>query len=221
MCYNDGKYPGVVVMFRNLIRPDNFLMVTMSMITDCIFLSLFWVLGCFPVVTMGASFAALYDSAVASFRRRERDSWQRFIGTFRQNLKGGILPTLVFLASLALMAWGLIQVWNGAVYGVIPWAAFSAAALVAVLVIGVVSVLFPMLSRFENSLGALLRNTVLLALGNMPRTLLLGVINSAVIYICARFVFPLFFLPAPAALLGSFLLEPMFKPYMPKGDAAE
>jgi hypothetical protein len=29
-------------------------------------------------------------------------------------------------------------------------------------------------------------------------------------------VFPVFFLPGVAALLGSFLIEPMFKPYLPE-----
>ena len=46
-------------MFRNLINPDNGLMITMNQITDCIFLSLFWLLGCMPVFTAGASCAAL------------------------------------------------------------------------------------------------------------------------------------------------------------------
>ena len=48
-------------MFRNLLNPDNPLMITMSQVTDCIFLSLFWLLGCVPVLTLGASGAALYD----------------------------------------------------------------------------------------------------------------------------------------------------------------
>ena len=49
-------------MFRNLFSPDSQLMITMTRITDFIFLSLFWLLCSFPVVTMGASFAALYDA---------------------------------------------------------------------------------------------------------------------------------------------------------------
>lgn len=47
-------------MFQKLFNPDNPLMITVTQITDCIFLSMFWMLGCFPVVTAGASFAALY-----------------------------------------------------------------------------------------------------------------------------------------------------------------
>lgn len=208
-------------MFRNLLKPDSALMITMSRITDCIFLSLFWLLCCIPVVTTGASFAALYDASYRTFRRNERNSWQRFFGVFRSNWKAGILPTVVFL----LAGWGLLKaviaLWNLAVAGTLSWMLFSALAFVAVLVLGTLSVLFPMLSRFENSFGALLKNTVFLALANLPRTAILSAINAAALFLCVRLVVPLFFLPSLAALLGSLLIEPMFRPYMNDENAAE
>lgn len=87
--------------------------------------------------------------------------------------------------------------------------------------LGILSVLFPMLSRFENSLGALLKNTLFLSLANLPRTAVLGAINAVTLFLCARLVVPLFFLPSLAALFGSFAIEPMFKPYMNDENAAE
>ncbi len=208
-------------MFRNLFNPESPLMLTMTQVTDCIFLSLFWLLGCFPLVTAGTSFAALYDASFRAFRQGEKHSWQRFWGVFRENFRSGLIPTAVFLGAAALGGRGLIQIWNAAAAGDLGWMVFSAAALVGVLALGVLSVLFPMLSRFENKTAALLRNTLFLSLANLPRTLVLGILNAAAAWLCLRFVFPLFFLPALAALAGSFLLEPMFRPYMPQEDAAE
>ena len=208
-------------MFRSLFNPENALMITMTQITDCIFLSLFWLLGCFPVVTAGASFAALYDATFRAFRKREKNSWQRFGRVYRENWKAGILPTLVFLAAVTAGSRGLILLWNAAVAGSVSWMLFSAGAFVGVAFLGVVSVLFPVLSRFENSTAGLLRNTVLLALGNLPRTLGLGLLNAVTVFLCVRFVFPLFFLPSLAALLGSLFIEPMFRPFMPEEDAAD
>lgn len=205
-------------MFRNLFNPDNALMITMTQVTDCIFLSLFWLLGCFPVVTAGASFAALYDSVYHGFRKGDKHSWQRFLQTFRENWKGCIIPTVLFLAAVFALVKGLIAVWNAAVYGQISWMLFSAAAFIGVLVLGILSVLFPMVSRFENPLGTLLKNTFFLALANMPRTLGLGMVNAVSAFLCIRFVFPVFFLPALAALIGTLFIEPMFKPYMTAAD---
>ena len=94
-------------MFRNLLKPDSALMITMTRITDCIFLSLFWLIGCIPVVTIGASFAALYDSTYRGFRQGEKHCWGRFLEVFRENWKAGILPTGVFLTVLYLLLYPL------------------------------------------------------------------------------------------------------------------
>lgn len=209
-----------MTLFRNLINPENPLMIIASRITDAIFLSLFWILGCVPILTSGASFAALYDSVYRGFRCGEKNSWQRFLSTFRRNWKSGILPTVVFGILIALLSEGLIFCWNSAVAGSVSWMIFAAAAFFGIVLFGILSVLFPLLSRFENSFGGLLKNTVLLALANLPRTTALGILNAVTVFLCVRFVFPLFFMPAIAAFIGSFLLEPMFRPYMPDENAA-
>ena len=203
-------------MFKSLFNPDNALMITMSRITDCIFLSLFWLLGCFPVVTIGASFAALYDATYRGFRKGEKNSWQRFARVYKENWKAGIGPSIV----LIVVTWGLakflIGMWNGAVAGTLTWMVFSGSAFVGVLLVGMLSIMCPMLSRFDNNFSALLRNTALLGPAHLPRTLALGLMNTATALLCVRYVLPIVFLPSLAALIGSLLIEPMFKPYMPQ-----
>ena len=203
-------------MFKKLFNPDNALMLTMSQVTDCIFLSLFWALCSFPLFTVGASSAALYDAVYHGFRKGDKHVWSRFFRVFKSNLKASILPGIVYLTAFTLLLWGMIQVWNAAALGKISMVIFSAAAFLGVLALGILSVMFPLLSRFENSTSSLLRNTALLALANMPRTLGLGLLNGISIFLTARFIFPLFFLPALAGLFSTWLLEPMFRPYMPK-----
>ena len=205
-------------MFRKFLNPDNALMITMTQITDCIFLSLFWLIGCMPVLTIGASFAALYDATYRGFRQGEKHCWNRFGQVYKDNWKASIVPTLVFLAGISALTKALIALWNGAVAGTVSWMLFSGGAFVGVLVLGIFSILFPMLSRFENPLPVLLKNTVLLGLANMPRTILLGILNAAASLLCAFYILPLFFLPSLAALIGSLLIEPMFKPYMPSEE---
>ena len=201
-------------MLRNLLRPDSGLMIAMTQITDCIFLSLFWILGCVPVVTVGTACAALYDAVYRGFRQGDRHPWQRFWQVFRQNWKAGLVPSLLLLVLFSLLAKAMISVWNAAAAGLISWMLFSAAAFLAVTALGILSLAFPVLSRFENSLPGLLKNTLLLALANLPRTVLLGLFNTAAILLCGRFVFPLFFLPALTALLSTLAVEPMFRPVL-------
>jgi len=203
-------------MFRKFLNPDTALMITMTQITDCIFLSLFWFLGCIPVFTVGASFAALYDATYRGFRQGDKHCWSRFLEVYKKNWKAGILPTAVFLLILTLIVKVLVGLWNSAVAGALSWMVFSGAAFVGVLVLGILSILFPMLSRFENPFLGLLKNTVFLGMANLPRTLALGILNAATGLACAFYILPLFFLPSLAALIGSVLIEPMFKPFMPE-----
>ena len=203
-------------MFRNLLKPDSGLMIMLTQVTDAIFLSLFWLLGCFQMLTIGASCAALYDAVFRGFRQGEKHSWQRFAHVFRENWKAGIVPTLVFLLLSFLLGRGMILLWNGAALGNISWGLFSAGALAGLLALGVLSLLFPLLSRFENTTAMQLKNTLLLGLANLPRTLGLGLLQAAAVYLCARFLFPLFFLPALTALADSFLVEPIFRPFLPE-----
>lgn len=203
-------------MFQKILRPDSPLMVTMTQITDCVFLSLFWILGCFPVVTVGASTAGLYDAVVQGYRRGDKHPWQRFFRSFRRNILPGLVPTIVYLLAFCLLGKGLIALWNGAVTEGTSWMVFSGGAFLAVTVLGILSVLFPMLSRFENPTMVLLKNTLLVAMANLPRTIALGMLHALMVVLCLRYIYPLFFLPGLYALLSTLLIEPMFRPYMPK-----
>ena len=203
-------------MFQKLFNPDNGLMIALSQVGDCIFLSLFWVLCCFPVFTVGASSVALYDASVRAYRKGDRHSWKRFFAVFSKHMKAGLFPTLVFIPAFAALCYLLIQVWNRAVWGEISWVLFSAVAFIGVLLLGILHIMFPLLSRFETTGAALIKNTILLGLANLPRTLALGFLNAVAVLMYAKLVFPLFFLPALVALIGSLFLEPMFKPYMPQ-----
>ena len=206
-------------MSRSFLNPENGLMITMTQITDCIFLSLFWFLGCFPLVTVGASSAALYDAVWRCCRRGEPKAWGRFLHTFRRDLKAGLIPSVLFLAALWFGGKGMIGLWNAAVAGSVSWAVFSGGALLALTCVGILSVLFPLLSRFSNTLPGLLKNTLLLSLAHMPRTLALGLLNTLCSGLCLRYIFPLFFLPALASLISTLLLEPMFRPHMTENAA--
>ena len=201
-------------MFRNLLKPDSPLMITMTRITDVMFLSLFWLLCCAPLVTVGASCAALYDASFRTFRKNEKNAWQRFLAVFRGNLKGGLVPSILFLAVFAGLLKAVIVLWNQAVTGGISWMLFAAGVFLLIVVLGILNILFPVMSRFENRFGALIKNTVLLALANLPRTIAVGMLNAVAIFICVRLVIPLFVMPVLTALISSLFIEPMFAPYM-------
>ena len=70
-----------------------------------------------------------------------------------------LLPNVLFVAALWFGGKGLISLWNNAVYGQISWPFFSALTFLAVTVLGMLSVLFPLL--FLPAVSALISTLLL------------------------------------------------------------
>ena len=77
---------------------DSPLMNGLGKIFDCIMLSICWVLGSLPIITMGTACGALYRTVYRCIRRDEGYPLKTFWETWRKNLKTGILTWLPVLA---------------------------------------------------------------------------------------------------------------------------
>lgn len=199
----------------NLFNPDTLLWRWCSRILDIMVLSLFWLLCSLPVVTVGAASTALYDAAVHGVRREEARAYARFFRTFRREMKTAVPAALLWGAALAVL------LWCGQQIGVViqdPGPVLAATAVLAALllfVLGTVSWLFPLLSRFTFSFGALNRTAGQFFIAHLPSSVLLALLLMVSTWTCVRFWFPVFFVPCTEALLASFLVERAFRKHMP------
>lgn len=196
--------------------PKNDLWRTVSVITDVCGLSFLWAAACLPVVTIGPATAALYFAVVRYVRRREDGTFRAFFRSFRLNLKQGVLATLALLlpAFLLQLGWRVCRLAAAsASYGYAVLAGYSLLMLVP---LGALMYLFPLLGRFSFSLKDLFATAARLALAHLPASLLLVAVNGVSAVLCLRFVLPLFFLPALAALTSSLWLEKIFRRYAPE-----
>ena len=200
-----------------LFHPDAFLWRWCSRILDIMVLSLFWLVCSLPLVTAGAASAALYDAAVHGIRQDEAGIYARFFRTFRRELRTAVPAALLWGAALA----GLL--WFGRLIGTViqePGPVLAAAAVFAALlafVLGVVSWMFPLLSRFEFSFAALNRTAVQFWIAHLPSSVLLALLLAGNAWICFRFLFPICFLPCTGTLLASVLVERAFQKHMGGG----
>lgn len=205
----------------NLFNPDAFLWRWCSRILDMMVLSILWFFCSIPVVTIGAASTALYDAAVHGIRRDEPGAYVRFFRTFRRELKTAVPAALLWGAALAAVLWG------GHLVGTViqePVPVLAATAVIALLlffVLGTISWLFPLLSRFEFSFGALNRTAAQFFIVHLPSSILLAVLLAASAWACWRFLFPVRFLPCVEVLLASFLVERAFRKHMPPEDSGQ
>lgn len=189
-----------------------------SRLLDVMALSVLWFFCSIPLVTTGAASAALYDAAVHGLRREEAGTYTRFFRTFRRELKPAVLATLLWGSVIASLLWG------GRLIGTViqePAPVLTATAVFAALLLfalGTVSWLFPLLSRFEFSFRALNRTAVQFWIVHLPSSVLLALLLAVCTWVCARFLFPVCFLPCAEALLASLLVERAFKKHLPEPE---
>lgn len=213
-------------MFKNIFNPDHFFFRCCNLVLDLALLSLLWIILCLPVVTAGASTAALYYAVVKCIRRGEPEPYRNFFQCFRENFKAGLPATLVAVGLAAALLTAFHTLRTAAVAGsqgaILLYYAFCVLLL---LLIGAAGYLFPLLSRFSLTGGQLLIRACQLALRHLPSTVLLAVLNVFSAWLILQFAFPfvlpLLFGPALAALLASLPLERVFRRYTPVGAAEE
>lgn len=202
-------------MFDKLMDSENGLVMTMNWITDCLFLSMLWLFFSVFLIPMGPASAALYDTAFHTFRKGEKVVYRRFFNSLKKNMKTGIPAGLISLAA----GWGGVKIWNllGAVAAeseagyALLWGFF----VLFLLLLGMVSFLFPLLSRFETDLPGLFKNCIFLSMANLPRTAALSLISAVTVWICAWLWWPVIFMPCLSSVIASFFIEPVFAPFMP------
>lgn len=151
---------------------------TLSALGDLILLNLLCFLCCVPVVTAGAAMAACYSGVFRLVRKQEtglpiRSYFRDFGAAFKQASAGWLLLILC-LAVLAGDAWFAV------VYSEPDNKFFLIFAIIvaAALLLGSIW-FFPLVARFENKLGAQLKNAFLMAFARFPKTLLALLIWAA------------------------------------------
>ena len=197
-----------------MFDPDAFLWSWCGRLLDVMILSVLWFFCSLPVVTIGPASAALYDAAVRGLAQGDPAPWSRFFRTFRAELKIGVLATLLWGTALAALAAVRAVLWTS--LGGLPAATGSAVLLFA---LGAVSWVFPLLSRYEFSLGGLSRTALQFFVVHLPSSAALGLLLAVSAELCLRFVFPIFFLPCVEALLASRLVERAFRRHTPPEEA--
>ena len=147
-------------------------------------LNILWLLCSAPLLTAGASTAALYAMTRKMARHEDPTILPDFLKAFRENFKKGVLAALVLLLPMLLLVLYLLlglsaDPGSGGLLRMLCW--------VAVGIIGVVnSYVWPLLAWYENSLGNTLKNAVLLPLSNPLIALAVTALNLLPLYLLLR-----------------------------------
>lgn len=193
---------------------DGGVMRSISKFTDCISLSLLFLVSCIPVFTIGTAITAMYHTAYKVLRHDRGYVFRDYVEAFRDNFKQTMPVWLVALALAVLLGVDGYVMSFYAREGNIP-AALGVVFLVSLIVWFVwVSYLFPYMARFENTRKQSMKNAVLFPLIHFPMTVLMMALAAGTGFLMYLFPFLVLMLPAVYSWIQSYILEWIFRKYM-------
>lgn len=160
---------------RDLFNMDGPVFRFLSKMADLILLNLVFLVCCLPIVTIGASTTAL---AYVSMKIRDDEGYvvRSFFKSFKQNFKQSTIIWLLmlFLALVLGLDTYILRQMEGAAASVMQVIVYIGILLWVMIFIYV----FPVQAKFYNTIKGTLRNAVLLAVGNLPKTLVMVVLTG-------------------------------------------
>ena len=176
---------------------DNPVWNFMSKVADLIILNLLAIVCSIPIVTIGASWTAMYFVTIRMVRKEESYIIKDFFRSFRENFKQATVIWLLALAAIGIFA-GDVVIYR-MIPEQIPKALMIAVLILAYLVLGTIIYVFPLLARFHNTIKGTIKNGFLISLVNVPYTFIF-IILLAVPFLLAFFLIEM----APFVLLIGF-----------------
>lgn len=160
---------------------DSPLMRFLTKLADLMILNILFLITCLPVVTIGAAWTALYYVAMKMVRDEEGGIVRSYFHAFRLNFRQATLLWLGVLGIAVILVLDLLIL--ARIDSPIAAAMNMGIGIIAILIFLVLQYLFPLLARFEAGTVQTLKNAVLLAVGQLPRTLLMGFSTAGILVI--------------------------------------
>ncbi|HBI59822.1 MAG TPA: hypothetical protein DDY31_01200 [Lachnospiraceae bacterium] len=150
---------------------DSPVMRVLNRVGDLMIMNFLMIICCIPVITAGAAFTAMHYVLLKIVRGQEGYLIKGFFKSFKENFRQATLIWLLMLVVIAVYV-GDSLIFNYSAL-TFPKPLVIAVVAVAVLLAMMAVYVFPLQARFENSVKNTLKNAMILAFANLPKTLLM------------------------------------------------
>ena len=193
---------------NHLFNLDGPVLQFINKIVYSVYLNILWFICSIPIVTIGASTTALFYVTLKISKNEEGSITKAFFHSFKENLRQGTVVWLI------LLAFGIILGIDGYVlyhmrFENVFWTLCTAVFCVAAAAYAIILMyIFPLLARFDNTIGAMFKNALFIGVRFLFCTVLMAVIYFVMLLIVVRIFTPaVIFGEGLCALLCSCLLS--------------
>lgn len=197
---------------------DSPIIQSINKIVDCVFVSILWLLFSLPIITFGASTSALYYTVNKVIHYNRSHVFREFWGSFKSSFKQSTIVWLLLLLAIYVLGVDCIYVYQLAKAGKASIWLLTPFVVTAVLVAMWAVYVFGYIARFQNSLKAIMKNSVFFVIRHFLRSLLVFVILAASVVLFLFLPITIIILPTLSMFLITVILESVFKKYMSEED---
>ena len=202
----------------NLI--NNSFIQGINRIVDSILLCFLFLLCCLPIFTIGASITSLYYTMLKVIQNDRGYVTSEFFSCFKKNFKQSTLMWLMLLGIYAFLGFDFVIMKSAVALGDITgYLYYFFIALFAIITVWSLY-WFPYIARFNDSIKNVLRNTAMMAILNLPKTLLLAALFVFMWMVILMYLPVGLIMPAMYHLFKTKIAESVFVKYMSPEDLA-
>ena len=197
---------------------DNKVFDVLGKAVDCVYVCALWLIFNLPIVTIGASTTAFYETIHKVIRKSKGYVWRIFWNTFKTNFKKSTKIWLIQLAAIAILFLDMKIMQNfleqGSKMGALYYFFYISLFFMYVWVIYTCAYS----ARIEDDMKVIMKNAAVMAILNLPWSLLMIVLAVAtvmIVYISPIFAFVL---PTGVFVLYDMILMRVFNKYVNMAD---
>ena len=175
---------------NHLFNLDGPVLQFINKIVYSVYLNILWFICCIPVITIGASTTALFYVTLKISKNEEGSITKAFFHSFKENLRQGTVIWLI------LLAFGIILGIDGYVlyhmrFENVFWTLCTAVFCVAAAAYAIILMyIFPLLARFDNTIGAMFKHELFIGVRFLFCTVLMAVIYFVMLLTVVRIFTP-------------------------------
>lgn len=216
---------------RRFFDFDGPLFTFLTRLFDIMWLNLLYIICCIPVVTIGAATTALYYTTLKMAKNEDGYNTRDFFKSFVLNLRQGTIIWVIFLAIIAIIGMDVKVVTGGNLQdfigdGGVSKVVLGAVGITILLVSFILTYVFPILAKFDNTVKNTIKNAFLISIRHLPYTILfliIEIVPCVLVYLSIvtgtfiglALIFVMFSL---VAYINSKYFNKIFVLYMPKEE---
>jgi uncharacterized membrane protein YesL len=165
----------------NIFSMDSVFYRFISKLGDLMVLNILFLICCLPVFTIGASATALYSMLLKQVRNESGYVARGFIQAFKENFKQSTIIWVIMAAIGCIFYFDILL--SDAMGGTLGSTLKVVFLFLGILYLSVLSYVFSLLSRFENTIWNTLKNAFWMAVGYLPLTVSVLVLEALPLFI--------------------------------------